>query len=146
MSEVIITSGTFSGTKAQFQDLLKSVLRPATLKAWAWSYSDYFQTIAKETGALRIGFNRAGRMAINSQLGTHEFVVQKDRVYANWTRNVHYAQYHQETGPTGKSSYRQPTTAGTKPFVWEDFKPILVANTKKAVREKLQQAGLKTNG
>ena len=138
----ILTSGTFKGTREQYIALLKSVLRPATLKAWARAYGEYYELIAKDTGALRIGFNRAGRMAINSQRGTHEFRISKERVYANWTSRVNYAQYHQETGPTGNTSYRDPSTPGTKPFVWNDFKPVLAKHSKIAVREYLQQAGL----
>ena len=141
-NEPILTSGTFRGTRSQYLALLKSILRPATLKAWARAYGEYYGLIAKKTGALRIGFNRAGRMAINSQAGTHEFRVAKERVYANWTRNVNYAQYHQETGPTGLSSYRDPNTPGTKPFVWNDFKPVLAKHSKIAIREYLQQSGL----
>jgi len=136
------TSGSFRGTRDELRLLMVRILRTAALTGWARAYGDYHGTIAEDTGAMKIGFNKAGRLVITTQRGTQEFRFARSEVYARWIQQVHYAEHHQEVGPTGLSYYKQPSRAGTKPFVWNDFKPFLTRHSRAALREQLQINGL----
>ena len=141
-----LTSGNFKGTADELRAKIVEVVRMSAIQGWANAYGEYYRLVAKDKGRLRIGFNKAGRLTITSQRGSHEIRFNRDEVYAKWISNVPYAEHHQEVGPTGLDYYKMPTTPGTKPFKWKEFKPVLQKHNKMAFKERMQQAGLMRRG
>jgi hypothetical protein len=130
--------------KNTIKDILQSRMKAITLRAWGLAYVEYYPSIAKKTGRLRVGFNKAGQITIQSQSrgGGHQFTIARNEVMSRWVKEVPYAEHHQEVGPTGLSYYKRPTTEGTKPFKWAEFQPILKKHVKQSLRQEIQQIGM----
>lgn len=103
--------------RVKIQDIrrrVEKVVFDSMRKAFAEELPGSLKDVAKASGKLRAAIQADLTRQLVDQKGSLAITLQlnKNRI----TRLVNYAQYHWGVGPTGKPTYREPTTPHTAPI------------------------------